>query len=308
MTYDIILENNGSREFFILQGLENVSTTDLYLQFDEVELPVGMPDGEYTYAVFSNNRDDVVYTPKTPILDTLIHTDDGDITLRDINPFTGLLRVGDVQETNIYPDENTNYLYPDQYANLPILKQVEYIHTREMGDNANKYLITSLLPSLNTRGRLKGKFKGYGTGGALVGNRAREIGDWRTFNFGSGGWIWFMDIGLNSLYLEKRLENNTEIDLEFGNCYVELNGDRLTREPVSRTPIQEPIMIEMGVIWFSSLQLWEGDELVFDGVAAKKHNKTYGIWDKVSGSFLTDPELDLVGEENNENEILYYDG
>lgn len=302
--YDIIMQNNGSREFFILQGLENVSTTDLYLEFKEVELPVGMPDGEYTYAVFSNNRDDVVYTPKTPILDTLIHTDDGDITLRDINPFTGLLRVGDVQETNIYPEGNTNYLYPDQYANLPKPEQVEYIHTREMGNEAYKYLITSIVPTLNTRGELKGKYKGYHSNAVFVGHMGDDDEtDWRFF---LTDW-WWMDVSNGRLMGNNWLREDTVFTATFGNLYMTVNNRIREDIPASGELANLPIKIEMGVFWFSSLKLWEGDELVFNGVAAKRGN-TYGIWDKVSGSFLTDPELDLVGEENNENEILYYEG
>lgn len=111
MFYDIILRNNASGEFFLLQGLIDRAETELYLEFEEVELNV--PDGEYTYAAFVNDRDDVSYTFKTPLLDTIVHTTDRDIVLKDIQPFTGLMRVGNVESINIYDEENVEYPYDD---------------------------------------------------------------------------------------------------------------------------------------------------------------------------------------------------
>lgn len=89
--YDLILQNNGSKEHFIYSGLTDNSLNHLYFQFD-VELDV--PDGEYTYAVLINNRDDVEYELKTTILSTIIHTEEGDVVLRDLQPGTGLLQIG----------------------------------------------------------------------------------------------------------------------------------------------------------------------------------------------------------------------
>lgn len=111
--YDIIIQNNASKKFYLLQGLEDIAPTELYLEFSNVELPEDLPDGEYTYACFINDRDDVSYDFKTPILDTIIHTDDGDIVLKDIQPFTGLLRVGNIEQSNVYGDEHLEYPYDD---------------------------------------------------------------------------------------------------------------------------------------------------------------------------------------------------
>ena len=70
--YNILFQNNGSREFFFVSGLTNVSTNELYLRFEEIDLPEGMEDGEYTYAVFtSKGEDQFEIEPKTPILDTI---------------------------------------------------------------------------------------------------------------------------------------------------------------------------------------------------------------------------------------------
>lgn len=108
--YDLILQNNTTKRFYIFQELVDIAPTELYLEFENVEMDI--PDGEYTYAVFINDRDDVTYDFKTPILDTIIHTDEEDVILKNIQPYTGLLRVGEVNETNNYDDvRNNNTIY-----------------------------------------------------------------------------------------------------------------------------------------------------------------------------------------------------
>lgn len=109
--YDLLLQNNASKEHFIYSGLTDISTNHLYHQFD-VELDV--PDGEYTYVVTVNNRDDVVYELKTPLLSTILHTNDGDVILRDLQPGTGLLQIGDGKPVydNVYDEsEDTKTIF-----------------------------------------------------------------------------------------------------------------------------------------------------------------------------------------------------
>lgn len=100
---DLILQNNASKEFFIYSGLTNISTNPLYTEFD-IELDV--PEGEYTYATTINNRTDVSYELKTPLLKTILHTEDGDALLADLHPQTGLLQIGEYGKSiNIYEEE-----------------------------------------------------------------------------------------------------------------------------------------------------------------------------------------------------------
>ena len=112
--YDLLLQNNGSKEFFVFSGLTDISDNHLYYRFD-LDLS-DCKDGEYTYVVQANNRDDVVYDLNIPLLMTILHTEDGDVLLRDLQPATGLLRIGDgvpVYE-NIYDetqDNNTIFYY-----------------------------------------------------------------------------------------------------------------------------------------------------------------------------------------------------
>lgn len=107
--YDLILQNNGSKEFFIYSGLTDTSTNHLYYRFD---LELEVPDGEYTFVVQANNRNDVNYELRIPVLTSILHTGDGDVMLGDLQPDTGLLIIGDkvgVQE-NTYDDSETNNL------------------------------------------------------------------------------------------------------------------------------------------------------------------------------------------------------
>lgn len=107
--YDLLLENNATKQFFIYSGLTDTSDNHLFYRFD-TELDV--PDGEYTYVVLINNRDDVVYDMNLPILETILHTGEGDVLLRDLQPSTGLLQIGDgvpVYE-NIYDETQDNNL------------------------------------------------------------------------------------------------------------------------------------------------------------------------------------------------------
>ena len=110
--YDLLLQNNASKQHFVFSGLTDLSLNHLYHQF---EVDIEVPDGEYTYASFINNRDDVEYELKTPLLDTILHTEEGDVVLRDIQPGTGLLQMGaTTDQVNVYDeseDKNTIFYY-----------------------------------------------------------------------------------------------------------------------------------------------------------------------------------------------------
>ena len=98
--YDLILFNNSTRETTLKSGVENISTSHLYLQFDNVELD--LPDGEYTVVCFVNNRDDVTYDFTIPILDSIAHTEEGDVQLKYLDPIVDIMRIGRVEEVNKY--------------------------------------------------------------------------------------------------------------------------------------------------------------------------------------------------------------
>ena len=107
--YDLILMGNASRQFFLLSGLTDTSTTHLYHRF---LVEIDAEEGEYTYAVVRNERNDVEYEFKTPLLDTIIHTQDGDVVIRDLQPSTGLMRIGnEIAPVNMYQKDNKNTIF-----------------------------------------------------------------------------------------------------------------------------------------------------------------------------------------------------
>lgn len=110
--YDLIIVNNASKVFTLVQGLENIAPHHLYFEFENVELDV--QEGEYTYVLIANDREDVVYDYRLPVLDTIVKTDEGNVQLRDLRPNIGLLRVGLQTVSNEYdttPENNNGFVY-----------------------------------------------------------------------------------------------------------------------------------------------------------------------------------------------------
>ena len=100
MKFDIIFMNNASKKVKILQKQENVSDGKDCLLFENVELD--LPDGEYTYAAIFNTRDDVRYDVKNDLLETIVMTDEGNVPLRVLRPFTGLLMVKNEDKKTLF--------------------------------------------------------------------------------------------------------------------------------------------------------------------------------------------------------------
>ena len=173
---------------------------------------------------------------------------------------------------------------------------IEYIHSSNMVNNSGDYIPLGIYPSHVTRGRLIGQMKGYTTGNVLVGNSATDSRDWRVFFTSRTNW--YMDVG------SARVNGNigvisvgNEFDISFGNLYVENNmaGTKISGATTTSTMDQREINVCVGVVWVKSLQLWEGDNLVFDGAAAQNGDK-YGLLDSVSGQFFGNSNINIVGE------------
>ena len=100
MKFDIIFMNNASKKVKILQKQENVSDGKDCLLFENVKL--NLPDGEYTYAVICNERIDVRYDVKNDLLETVVMTDEGNVPLKVLRPFTGLLMVKNENKKTLF--------------------------------------------------------------------------------------------------------------------------------------------------------------------------------------------------------------
>lgn len=106
--YDIILQNNASKETFLYPGVEDMSGSHLYHLF---EVDIDAPDGEYTYVLLKNSRNDVEYEFKTPILESFVVVGGEKWLLSDFQPATGLLRIGEITPVNIYDDNKDNTIF-----------------------------------------------------------------------------------------------------------------------------------------------------------------------------------------------------
>ena len=125
MKFDIIFMNNASKKVKILQKQENVSEDKDCLRFENVKL--NLPDGEYTYAVICNERIDVRYDVKNDLLETIVLTDEGNVPLKVLRPFTGLLMVENknkktlfynpTREDGVYT-QNLNIFYYNDFSTI----------------------------------------------------------------------------------------------------------------------------------------------------------------------------------------------
>lgn len=111
--YSIILQNNTSKKIYRYDRLSDMSDNNLYIKFEDFYFTQGEPDGEYTYYLYWNDREDVEYEYSEVPINTVLKTGEGNVTLKDLQPLTGLLRIGKLKSNTIYRknNERNEYLY-----------------------------------------------------------------------------------------------------------------------------------------------------------------------------------------------------
>lgn len=109
--YDIILQNTGSKQEYVVSALTDYSTNTLYHQFDDFEMPEGAPEGEYIYVLIYNVRDDVEYTLKDDIMASIVKAGDFEIELRYLPHEVGVMKYGNIKQANRYLPKNKNFIY-----------------------------------------------------------------------------------------------------------------------------------------------------------------------------------------------------
>lgn len=178
-----------------------------------------------------------------------------------------------------------------------IYQQVPYIHSTIMGNEAQQYLTTSIYPTLTLSGRVSGQFRGYNQGGVYIGTANNDNRDWRLFvlNYGS---TWYMDVSSGRKNGNIGVSTTgQDFTIDFGNLYIKnvLDDISLTGSTQAGTIESFPVKIDLGITWISEVKLYDNNTLVFDGVAAEFGGE-YGLYDRVTDTFLTDPSLNIVPE------------
>lgn len=116
MGFDLILQNSATKKEYLVSGLVDSGNYMAFI-FEDFEMPDGAQPGEYYCAIIWNGRSDVSYEFRDVLLDTVLHTEEGDVQLRDLRPEVFLMKYGTAQseaeaETPVYvEDKNTEYYY-----------------------------------------------------------------------------------------------------------------------------------------------------------------------------------------------------
>lgn len=109
MPFDLIIQNNASKEIFLISGLTDSSDTELAYIFENFQMPEKAQEGEYTCLLFRNGREDVEYDFKNDLLDSLAKTEEGDVELKYLRPEIFLMKYGEIRE--IYSYQKTEKIY-----------------------------------------------------------------------------------------------------------------------------------------------------------------------------------------------------
>lgn len=111
MKYDIVLQHSASKREWVITGLTDSGNELAYL-FEDFEMPADAPDGEYYGLCFRNDRDDVEYTLKDVILDSIASVSDGtEVQLKYLRPEIFLMRYGEITSDASYRETDKQYYY-----------------------------------------------------------------------------------------------------------------------------------------------------------------------------------------------------
>lgn len=194
------------------------------------------------------------------------------------------------------------------YTATCVVKQVAiyyvpYIHKSTLSNaNYNELIGTGIIASDSTIIRIKGLGKGRDNGDTIVGYDSVGEGypSYRGF-WTSGGRIYFDIQNQRIDHAWNGYANNTPIDVTFSNHSIYDNRTStmiVTGSPKTMTTFKE-IKVDVNTWWLQSLQIWEGQTLVFDGHAAVDNsNNIIGLYDSVSNTWKYNPNVSMAYEEN----------
>ena len=180
---------------------------------------------------------------------------------------------------------------------------VPYIHKSTLSNaNYNELIGTGIIASDSTIIRIKGLGKGRDNGDTIVGYDSVGEGypSYRGF-WTSGGRIYFDIQNQRIDHAWNGYANNTPIDVTFSNHSIYDNRTStmiVTGSPKTITTFKE-IKVDVNTWWLQSLQIWDGQTLVFDGQAAVDDaNNIIGLYDSVSNTYKYNPNVSMAYEEN----------
>lgn len=111
MPFDLIIQNNASKQVFLISGLTDSSDTSLAYIFKNFSMPEKAQEGEYLCLLFRNGREDVEYNYSDVLLDTVARTLDGDVQVRYLRPEIFLMKYGENGVDYVYRTKDKEYIY-----------------------------------------------------------------------------------------------------------------------------------------------------------------------------------------------------
>lgn len=110
--YTLILQNKATNKEYIINELLNTSSTSLYYEFQDFQMPTDAPEGEYKYALIWNIREDVTFDISDDLLETIVKYTNGQIPLKYLNPEIGILKYGNGgKNTPLFKNKNQEFYY-----------------------------------------------------------------------------------------------------------------------------------------------------------------------------------------------------
>ena len=190
------------------------------------------------------------------------------------------------------------------------VRYVPYIHTDTLTANTNVYIDTGVFPTSATTMRVKYVGKNMTSSAKYFGfswyaeedkyNTAPQNG-YRMF-YANGHIYWDYNGSRVENGNVNPAQNGVFYDYTLGNNYI---YDNLTETTIGSGEIQNdpyqniPIMANISCIWLQSIEIWDGQTLVFDGQAAVDDaNNIIGLYDSVSNDWYYNSAVTMTYEEN----------
>ena len=175
-----------------------------------------------------------------------------------------------------------------------------------VGTSINYMINTNFNATTDTVMRINYIGRGVANGDTVMGysfnmpNCPDDNSDYRLFNYRQRAYFDFNTSRIFGGSGEYSYANNVEYDISVGNNYIYDNiNSSIVASGTAQTSIAAPlatIYVHVACIKLKSFQIYRGENLVFDGKAAVLDG-VVGLYDSVSGTMVTNPDIGLIYEE-----------